>query len=141
MSEPTPDAALLRRLDRACVAFERSWRDGTPTPIEAVLAEAREGDRAELLAELLALEWSYRGQRGARLGRADYASRFASWRGVVESAWQRFTSASTVAGPEGPPVPPTTRPPAAKLAERYQRTATEVHAHGGMGDIWLDRDE
>src|SRR5262245_13165788 len=103
MSEPTPDAALLRRIDRACVAFERSWRDGTPTPIEAALAQASEQDRPHLLPELLALEWAYRRQRGERLDRAEYAGRFASWRGVVEAAWARFTGAgaSTVPEPEG----------------------------------------
>src|SRR5262245_16578286 len=117
MSEPTPDAALLRRIDRACVAFERCWRDGTPTSIEAVLAQASEADRPHRLAELLALEWSYRRQRGERLDRDEYAGRFASWRCVVESAWERFTGASTVAGREGSSVPPTAGPPAAKLAE------------------------
>src|SRR5262249_16046385 len=141
MSEPTPDAALLRRIDRACVAFERSWQDGTPTSIEAALAQAGEEDRPHLLPELLALEWAYRRQRGERLDREEYAGRFASWRGLVEAAWARFTAASTVAGPEESSVPPMGGLPSAGPSGRYQRTAVEVHARGGMGDIWLDRDE
>src|SRR5262249_33268503 len=88
----------------------------------------------------LALEWAYRRQRGERLEHAEYASRFPSWRGVVESAWARFTGATTVAGPEESSGPPTAGPTAAS-AGRYQRTASEVHARGGMGDIWLDRDQ
>src|SRR5262249_50816146 len=63
------------------------------------------------------------------------------WRAVVEAAWARFTSASTVAGPEESPGPPKDSTPVAGFVGRYQRTATEVHARGGMGDIWLDRDK
>src|SRR5262249_45141609 len=141
MSEPTPDAALLRRLDRACVAFERSWRNGTPTPIEAALAEASEQDRPHLLPELLALEWSYRRQRGERLHRAEYAGRFAPWPGLVEAAWARFTGASTVPEREGSSAPPTgcPTPDNPGSAARYQRTG--FHARGGMGNVWLARDE
>jgi tetratricopeptide (TPR) repeat protein/tRNA A-37 threonylcarbamoyl transferase component Bud32 len=142
MNAPTPNAALLRRIDRVCVAFERSWRDGTPTAIEAVLAEAQEGDRAHLLAELLALEWTYRRQHGERPLRDEYAGRFAAWGGVVESAWQRFTGASTIAGPEESSALPAAGPTTAGgLPERYRRTAAAIYARGGMGDIWLDRDE
>src|SRR5262249_16199305 len=143
MNEKTPDVALLRRIDCACVAFERTWREGTPTAIEAVLAEAREGDRPHLLPELLALEWSYRRQRGEHLERAEYADRFALWGSVGGAAWARFTSGSgpsTGAAPEEPSMPPTAGPSAAP-AGRYQRPASQVHARGGMGDIWLDRDE
>src|SRR5262245_16135763 len=122
MNEPTPDVALLRRIDRACVPFERSWLDGTPTPIEAVLAQASEDDRPHLLPELLALEWSYRRQRGEPLERAEYAARFASWGSVVEAAWAQFTGASTIAGAATSAVSPTAGPTAAGLAERYQRT-------------------
>src|SRR5215470_3193187 len=128
MNEPptqgTSDLALLRRIDRACLAFERSWRQGTPTPIEGFLREAAEADRPYLLAELLALEWSYRRQRGDRLERQGYLTQFSPWSGVVEAAWARFTGGSAVAGTADSSLPPTATPtaPEAGQGPRYQRT-------------------
>src|ERR1700722_847534 len=90
-SETEPlTAALLRRMDEACLRFEGEWQGGRRPDPQSVLANFSEAGRDELLGELLLLEWDYRTQHGESVQPEDYAARFTSWRSAVQRAWQRW---------------------------------------------------
>jgi serine/threonine protein kinase len=82
--------SLLARVDAVCLRFEDRWQAGERPAVEEFLAQVPEADRAELLGELLLLEWSYRRRRGESFSFEDYAERFPSLRPPVEQAWQRW---------------------------------------------------
>src|SRR5436190_14055508 len=104
--------SLLQRVDEACLRFEDRWRSGQRPRLEAQLAEFDPGDEAEVLGELLLLEWSYRVRGGESFYFDEYAQRFASRRAAVERAWERwkekqsFSTALPANTPAGPTMPP-----------------------------------
>jgi hypothetical protein len=49
--------SLFRQIDEVCLRFEDEWRAGRRPDLKPILANFPEAGRAELLAELLLLEW------------------------------------------------------------------------------------
>src|SRR4051812_10288140 len=87
MDQPSatrPDAA--DRIDRACVRFEAEWKAGGRPAAEAYLAGWDGAERAELLVQLLAVEFHYRRRAGDRPALAEYLGRFPADREAVERA-------------------------------------------------------
>jgi hypothetical protein len=138
-SSSTEVLSLLRRVDGACLEFEDEWKRGRRPDLEAFLADFLEEGRAELLPELLLLEWTYRSANGESFSFEEYGGRF-PWRSVVEQAWGRwqerlYRSPSTVA-------------PAANRAGRDRPRGDTVAlglpgyeqvehlGRGGMGDVF-----
>src|SRR5579859_6575837 len=80
----------MRRVDTICQRFERAWKDGAEPDIVEELAAADPADRADLLTELLPLEWVYRRSRGHAFGRDDYRSRFPELTSVVDRVWEHW---------------------------------------------------
>src|SRR5437764_13481330 len=70
--------SLLQRVDEACLRFEDRWRAGHRPRLEAQLAEFDPEAEAEVLGELLLLEWSYRVRGGESFYFDEYAQRFRS---------------------------------------------------------------
>ncbi|MEM7453765.1 MAG: tetratricopeptide repeat protein [Planctomycetota bacterium] len=65
-----------QEIDRICDEFEQSWQDGSNPKIEDYISDAPEQFKAELAAELVALDISYRRAAGEAPGPDEYADRF-----------------------------------------------------------------
>jgi hypothetical protein len=89
-----PRAPLTQAIlvDRACSRFEAAWRRGLAPRIEAILEDLSEsgGDRALLLAELLALELELRQSAGECPSIGGYLERFPDHVDVVDRAFGDF---------------------------------------------------
>src|SRR5262249_30753908 len=72
---PPKPPEVQRRLNQACDAFEAAWQASRRPAIEPFLADVPEGERAELLAELVLLDVHYRRQAGAQPDVNDYRGR------------------------------------------------------------------
>jgi hypothetical protein len=78
-SEDRPAAAALgRRVDQVCDAFEAAWRAGRRPAIADYLGDTPEPARSVLLRELIALDAIYRRQAGEAPRPGDYHPHFAS---------------------------------------------------------------
>jgi hypothetical protein len=137
----------IREIDAVCLRFEQSWKDGAVPRIEEELAMADPEDRADLLAELLPLEWVYRRSKGHVIGLRDYRDRFPGMTGVVYRLWNRWLEDNGIVAeardnarelalsPDGP----TWRSddfhfPAALLPSSYEQL--EPLGRGGMGIVY-----
>jgi serine/threonine protein kinase len=89
-------------LDRVCDAFEKAWKTGERPAIQEILAEAPPGGplRTKLLHELLALEVSYRRQRGELPSLEEYRNLFPN--DDIEAAWDEEFLADSAQLPEVP---------------------------------------
>src|SRR5690242_11003164 len=83
---------LADRIDRACVGFEADWKAGRRPAAEDVVAGWDGPARAELLANLLALEFHYRRRAGEAHNPAEYLRRFPDDREAVERADREYGS-------------------------------------------------
>src|SRR5262245_2205485 len=95
MKQPPGHLARLIRIEGACARFEAGCRAGARPDTRAYLDEAEPDDRAELLEELLLLQWSYREDRSRPPDRAAEQTRFPLLSDTVESAWRRWQVYST----------------------------------------------
>ncbi|HEV3341708.1 MAG TPA: protein kinase, partial [Pirellulales bacterium] len=95
MSEPNPPRpetyADLQR-EKVCDRFEAQWRARNRPKLEEFLSLAPAADDSALFAELLALELSYRADRGERPTREEYRDRFPRHHGAIAAAFDRFSS-------------------------------------------------
>jgi serine/threonine-protein kinase len=122
MSEPPPGDTRLT--DALCDEFERAWRAGGRPAIEQFLPRIRPAGQAGLLAELLALEISYRLQRGERPRADEYRQRFPEATAALAAAFASPTSQRPTAPAE---------PPTAGTAVSHSLTLTVADgAHRGM---------
>lgn len=74
--ENTASLSALQRIDGVCDQFEEGWRKGDHPRIEDYLAEAPEGERTDLLGQLLKLELELRVKAGERVTVEQYRERF-----------------------------------------------------------------
>lgn len=122
-----PLSAILR-IDQACDEFEESCRSGSLPRIEPFLETASEGERGELLRQLLWLEIEYRRRHGAAPTLVEYRARFHEHTAVVDRVFgEADDPAADAAGPS-------------MFRGRYQ--ILRPHAQGGLGrvSIALDRE-
>src|SRR5262249_49097778 len=118
-----------------CLRFEDRWRAGQRPHLETQLADFEAEVEAAVLGELLLLEWSYRVRGGEAFYFDEYAQRFATYRPVVERAWERwkekqsYSTALPANTPAGPTVPPSVFRPG-----RYEQV--RLLGQGGMGEVY-----
>jgi len=74
------------RLDRLCDQFEQQWKAGQNPKIEAFLDRAEEGDRDDLLRELVAVELELRLEAGHEVNPEEYRQRFSDQESIVDAA-------------------------------------------------------
>jgi hypothetical protein len=82
--------AQMRHVDAVRRQFERVWQEGGEPRIDDELAAADLVERADLLAELLPLEWAYRQLRGDEFAREEYRDRFPGQTEIVDRLWERW---------------------------------------------------
>jgi parallel beta-helix repeat protein len=87
-----------RRVEAACVRFEAAWKGGQRPTVEDYLAGARAGDRAVLLAELLALELAYRTRAGELPVLEEYQARFPDEAHLVAAVFHGAANPDGTAG-------------------------------------------
>ena len=85
-----PDAELADRIDRVCVQFEADWKAGRRPAVEDIVTGWAGSGRAELLAQLLAIEFHYRRRARDVPPLADYLRRFPDDREIVEKADREY---------------------------------------------------
>ncbi|HEY2839510.1 MAG TPA: protein kinase [Pirellulales bacterium] len=139
-----PSPSANPRIRAARERFEASWRSGKPTPIEALLADARPGEVKELLAELLRVEFAQFRQTGAPLDQAEYQRRFPEDAALVSEIFNAPPDSdapttrilhSQIGDPnaesaDGSPV----------IAAAAEYVNLEFHAQGGLGEVFSARD-
>lgn len=79
-----PSLDLLRRIDRACIAFETAIRRGELLPIEDFVRSADPEARDQLFHELLTVEMEFRAARGDTPSIDEYRQRFPEDRRLVK---------------------------------------------------------
>jgi serine/threonine-protein kinase len=146
MSEPSASvtgplaSALARRVDAACDRFESAWRAGRRPRIEEILGDFPESARPALLRELLGVELVYRRLAGETPDPEEYRPRFPDHPAEIRDALE---AAST--SPDGIDRPPTTGDGAAREASpgalRARYRILRPHARGGLGEVYLARDQ
>ena len=83
--EKKPHHSMLGRIDEICDAFESEWKSGRRPRIEDYLGNAGEGDRNELLRELLAVEIQWRQKHGELPQRHEYSERFTKHLDIIDA--------------------------------------------------------
>jgi formylglycine-generating enzyme required for sulfatase activity len=96
MSAPRPPKggglSLDWRIDRVCTRFEDAWLAGHRPRIEEYLSELPEGERRQLLHELLPLELAYRRRQGEAPDPEEYRRRLRELAAVVAGIFAAATA-------------------------------------------------
>jgi serine/threonine-protein kinase len=149
-TDPSPTDPFW--MDRICDRFEADWKGGGRPAIEDALAREPGAARAALLRELILLEVAYRLRLGERPERAEYLARFPEHAARILAAFDEVGLGDTMVGgtptvhvPSSAPGPPEGHVLIGALdfdPQRRERYAlTRLHAKGGIGQVWLARDD
>jgi serine/threonine protein kinase len=153
---PSLSADAMRRVDLACDAFDRAWRDGSPSRIEDCLATADPTAAPTLRDELIRVELEWRFQRGDRPAEGEYRARFPecagslpAWLREAESAVAALSSVSgeTRTAPTVDFVPDADTEPAPRPEGRSRQLPRLLGEYelldrlgaGGMGEVYRAR--
>ncbi len=131
-------AISLKQIDDACVHFEKAWKSGGMPALEDYLEGFDSGLRSPLLVELLLLDIEYRTRAGQSPNPTDYETRFPGETPAIESAFK-----STRDNDSGPLAVEGNEqlPPFHELSLTSQFQLRQFHAQGGLGVIYVARDE
>jgi tetratricopeptide (TPR) repeat protein/tRNA A-37 threonylcarbamoyl transferase component Bud32 len=125
--------SVEEKLDPICVRFETGWKAGLTPQLEGCLENVAAGLREPLLRELLQIELHHRRRKGESPTSEEYGRRFPGREELIRSL---FAAAPSLTIPDKTvlthPVAPPLRP------ERY--VVRQLHAQGGIGEVWLARD-
>jgi hypothetical protein len=78
---------ILRLLER----FDAGWKRGRPIPLEELLRESDDVDRAPLLHQALGLELNHRRRRGESPTQDEYLARFPEDTSIIRGAFEETT--------------------------------------------------
>jgi len=116
-TQKTSNAALAR-IDQVCDRFEAAWKRGERPCLEDQLSQVETEARADLLRELLLVEWEILRQRNQRVALDSYLTRFPTDQPLVNELFHRAV----------PPAPP-------EVVAHY-RVLRKLGAVG-MGEVFL----
>jgi len=85
-------AAAMRQIEAACERFELAWKAGEGPHLEDFLGEAPAESRAELFAELFAIEVEYLRQSGQAPSAAEYCDRFREYASAIQDRLEKAVS-------------------------------------------------
>src|SRR5262249_34395229 len=86
-----PDGEGLLRILRPLGKYEDGWLPGEPIALEALLREADEVDRSELLHQALGLELHHRRRRGESPVLDEYLTRWPDDTSIIRAAFEETT--------------------------------------------------
>ncbi len=168
-SQSGPAHSQIARLDAACDRFEAAWRAGRGPQIEEFLEEVIATERHAFLGELIRLELELRRADGQEPHEHDYRLRFPEQSTVIDAAFETTETSMAVDGDRSvgestsseemtstlrcqprdlsrtAPIP--TRGSGTKPEELGSTAGTsrfrvlDSHARGGLGEVFLARDE
>jgi serine/threonine protein kinase/formylglycine-generating enzyme required for sulfatase activity len=138
-SPPLRDAEAAR-LESLCLQFEADLVRGGKPSIEALLPTVAENKQAELLFELLLLEFRALSSQQRLLERSEYETRFPAYLPQVAEAWEVFQNAPTrpQAADDSKPSPaevPISGHPVPQQIGRFP--IVRMLGSGGFGEVYL----
>jgi len=134
----------LEQVATLCDRFEADWRAGCSSRIEHYLTTALDAERPAVLQTLIGLEVELRRASGEQPTHQEYLERFPGEAHLISSAFSDRTAAGPLPTPRPAPTLPyeSAHAPAGagqdEVRDRY--TLVDLHARGGIGEVWLARD-
>jgi uncharacterized RDD family membrane protein YckC len=139
-----------RQIDQLCDRFEARWKAGERPQIEDFLTLVQPARHSALFADLLALELSYREERGERLVADEYCGRYPERTDAILSAFEGLAKRSLPAtldysspggAPLGSTVPAGAQPqswdcPAGGGPRLGEFSLLRSLGEGAMGTVW-----
>lgn len=95
LEDPSLPLPLLQHIDSICTDFETAWQAVAPPRFEEYLGLAHEGERSELLRELLRLELDYRSRRAREFSQAALQRQFPEQEQLIADVftdWAKYTA-------------------------------------------------
>src|SRR5262245_42868860 len=122
-------------IDQLCSRYEAALRAGEAPSLEAYLHESSVTDPAALLAELVAIDVTYRQRRGERPASSDYTGRFPAFAEVIAEVFAEAQAPTLIVSPPREPESAQALPTIAGYEVRGEL------GQGGMGVVLEGRDE
>ncbi len=151
-TDSTRSLSQEERLDRLGDQFEREWKAGQNPRIEGYLDQVAEGERDDLLRELVAVELELRREPGQEVDSREYRQRFDGRQSIIEAAIALVEQRRSAAAP-----PPSTGDFSLHETDRWQRhpgdeepekmpetigryAIERLLGRGGFANVYLARD-
>ncbi len=126
----------LEIIEAICNQFESEWQSGQVPSVETHLQQVREDLRTPLLIELLLLDIDYRTRDGQVPVRSDYDTRFPNETPALDNVFRAKPTVAAGLRQAMDYVPATQR-----LSVDSQYRLEKFHARGGLGTVYVGRDQ
>jgi WD40 repeat protein/serine/threonine protein kinase/tetratricopeptide (TPR) repeat protein len=135
--------ADARQIDQTCDRFEAAWKAGRQPRPEEYLGTTERAGRAELLRQLLLLDWDYRRRSGTYPCSEEYHRRFPGDRDLIEAVSQEMSrEAAGFLTPTAAGMPTTDSPALSRpgtVIGPYK--LLQQIGEGGMGIVFMAEQE